>query len=67
MRYQGPESQAKTLWLNESVEWGELNGVTALKTGSAIWLDQYTPWAFFTVDDIAFNVDVQDYLRQRGP
>lgn len=67
MRYHSPESAAKTLWLNESIAWDVLNGVPTLKTGAAIWLDQRTPWAFFTVEEIVFNVDVSNYLRQRGP
>lgn len=67
MRYQRPESPSKVLWLNESVAWDKLNGVTTLKTGAAIWLDQREPWAIFTVEDIAFNVDVSAYIRQKGP
>lgn len=67
MRYHGPESATKTLWLNESVAWGELNGVTTLKSGAAIWLDQREPWAIFTVEDIVFNVDVSEYIQQKGP
>jgi hypothetical protein len=51
----------------QSVAWDKINGVTTLKTGSAIWLNQSTPWAFFTVEDIVFNVDVQEYIRQKGP
>jgi hypothetical protein len=66
MRYQSPESAAKILWLNESVEWDKINGVPTLKTGAAIWLDQRTPWAIFTAEDVLYNVDVQDYIRQKG-
>jgi hypothetical protein len=66
MRYHGPESQSKTLWLNESVEWGEFDGVPTLKTGAAIWLDQRTPWAIFTVEDIVYNVDVAEYIWAKG-
>jgi hypothetical protein len=67
MRYQSPQSREKTLWLNETVAWGELAGVPMVRTGAAIWLDQRTPWAFFTIEDIVFNVDVQEYIRAKGP
>lgn len=67
MRYQGPESEAKILWLNESMAWSEINGVLTSKTGAAIWLDQREPWAIFDVEDIVFNADVQEYIRQKGP
>jgi hypothetical protein len=66
MRYQGPESEGKTLWLNELAAWGELDGRPALRTGAVIWLDQRTPWAIFTVEEIVYNVDVGDYIRQKG-
>jgi hypothetical protein len=67
MRYHGPESPSKTLWLNESVEWTVAGGFLRPKTGAAIWLDQREPWATFTVEDMIFNVDLQEYIRQKGP
>jgi hypothetical protein len=67
MRYKGPESESKTLWLNESVSWREVEGRPVPETGSAIWIDQRTPWAFFTLEEIVFNADVEDYVRQKGP
>ena len=66
MRYQGAESDSKTLWLNKSIAWGQLDGQTTLTTGSAIWMDTGVPWAYFTVEDIRFNVPVQDYIRAKG-
>lgn len=67
MRYHGPESEAKALWLNESLGWEEIDGFLILQSAAAIWLDQRTPWAFFTVEEIVYNVDVKDYLYQKGP
>jgi hypothetical protein len=67
MRYHGPESESKTLWLNETVTWKMVDGRPNMETGAAIWLDQRTPWAFMTLEDILFNVDVEDYVRQKGP
>ena len=34
--------------------------------GSATWLDQGKPWAMFTLEEVNYNVDVSDYIRQRG-
>jgi hypothetical protein len=67
MRYKGPESESKTLWLNESVSWQEIDGRPVPETGAAIWIDQRTPWAFFTFEEIVFNADVAEYVRQKGP
>jgi hypothetical protein len=66
MRYHAAESQAKTLWLNQSVEWGTINGQPLMKVGAAIWMDDGKPWAVFTVEDVVYNVDVKDYLLAKG-
>jgi hypothetical protein len=34
-------------------------------TGAVTWFDQGKPWAVFTVEDLVFNVDVQEYIRER--
>ena len=67
MRYHGEESPAKTLWLNQVNEWGVVNDFPLMKVGSAIWMDDGKPWAVFTVEDVVYNVDVQDRIRSVGP
>jgi hypothetical protein len=67
MRYHGAESTAKVLWLNDSREWGTLNGQPTLLVGAAIWMDNGKPWAIFTVEDIVYNVEVGEYIRAKGP
>jgi hypothetical protein len=67
MRYQGPESPAKILWLNESQGWSELNGVQMMTTAAAIWLNEYTPWANFNLEEVVYNADVEAYIWQKGP
>jgi hypothetical protein len=68
MRYRtgGPEAH-KILWVNSVEAWGELDGQFMMTTGSATWLDQGKPWAYFTIEEIVFNVDVSDYVRATGP
>jgi len=67
MRYQGSTSTSKVLWLIQSLEWGTLNGQLTGITGAAIWMDDGKPWAVFHVEDIVYNVDVQEYIRAKGP
>jgi hypothetical protein len=67
MRYQGPESQEKVLWLNEALGWSELNGVSTMTQAAAIWLSEYTPWAYFKLEEAVFNADVEEYIWQKGP
>lgn len=67
MRYQGPESPAKILWLNESQGWSELNGAQMMTQAAAVWLNEYTPWAYFNLEEVVYNADVEEYIWQKGP
>ena len=67
MRYKGAASKAKTLWLNEVLEWGHLAGNTAATVATVTWFDDGTPWAVFTVEEVVYNVDVQEYVRAKEP
>lgn len=68
MRYRD-EAGEKILWLAASVpgETIEAGGAALGATGSATWLDQGTPWATFTAEEIVYNVDVREYIRATGP
>jgi hypothetical protein len=67
MRYKGAESEDKTLWINETLQWGTVDGGTAPLVSAATWFDEGTPWAVFTVEDIRYNVDVDSYVQAKGP
>lgn len=66
MRYRNPESTSKTLWLNEARDWGMVDGFPIFTTGGVTWLDEGTPWAVFTVEQVVLNPDVSSYLTARG-
>lgn len=66
MRYHNSQSEAKTLWMNKSVQWSERAGRPFLTQGAAIWMDDGKPWATFTVEDIVYNADVTEYIRATG-
>lgn len=62
MRYRSPGDTSKVLWLTNEVP--AASGKPA--ASYATWLDAGKPWASFTVEEIAFNLDVSEYIRQRG-
>lgn len=69
MRYRDSDEKAqKILWITETLDGGTVtvDGAAIPAMGSATWLDQGQPWAIFTVDDIVYNVDVSEYIRQTG-
>ncbi len=67
MRYQDATSTKKTLWLNQILAWGTQDGKPFATAGAAIWMDNGKPWAVFTVEDVIYNLDVQTYIRAKGP
>ncbi len=65
MRYKdtgGP----KVRWILEPREWALVHGMLLPVEGAATWEDEGTPWAVFRVEDVAYNVDVERYIRRRG-
>jgi hypothetical protein len=67
MRYKGEESQSKTLWLPQILEWDRVNGNPTMSRTAITWFDEGTPWVVFEVEEIVLNVDVEDYIREKGP
>jgi hypothetical protein len=65
-RYREAKDKEKIPWRNEVLGWQTFHGIQIPSPGSATWLDQGRPWAVFTVEDVAYNVDVSEYVRGRG-
>ena len=67
MRYREATDESKILWRNEAVRWSQMADYLLPTVGSATWMDEGTPWAVFTVEEVVYNVDVSDYIRASGP
>lgn len=67
MRYKEAADQDKTLWINQVLEWGVVDGYQTASVGAVTWFDEGRPWAVFTVEELVYNVDVRDYVRAAGP
>ena len=67
MRYREAADEAKSLWINEALDWSDINGYTLPTQGAVTWLDEGSPWAVFTIEEIVYNVEVDEYVRSKGP
>ena len=67
LRPKSPTDTERTLWLNEVKEWGSVDGQLIPTVAAVIWLDEGTPWAIFTVEEIILNTEVGKSIRSRGP
>lgn len=67
MRYRDAADESKTLWIDEAREWRDIDGHTTMAIGAATWFDQGRPWAVFSAEEVAYNVDVGEYIRAAGP
>ena len=65
-RDSGPQAK-KILWITRNVEGKKIEGSKLDAIGSATWIDQGKPWATFTLEEVHYNVDVREYIRQKGP
>src|SRR3972149_899963 len=67
MRYRDPgQGKSKILWITRNEPGVFIPGTKISAVGSATWLDQGKPWAFFSVEEMAYNLDVSAYIRARG-
>lgn len=67
MRYRDAADVSKILWINEALEWGTIDETPTLTIGAVTWFDQGSPWAVFTVEEVVYNLDVDEYIRAKGP
>jgi len=67
MRYRDAGAQTKKiLWITREMPGPTIPGTPLSAVGSATWLDQGRPWAVFRLEDVVYNVDVSEYIRQKG-
>jgi len=66
MRFKGQDQQQKTLWLNEALAWKSIDGKLLPTVGAVTWFDESKPWAFFTVDEVVYNINVETPLQEKG-
>jgi hypothetical protein len=67
MRYKGEDSEARTPWINEVLEWSDLDGRHLPVDVSLTWGDEGSPWARLRAESVVYNADVATYITQRGP
>ncbi len=66
LRYKEPGDEAKRHWRNEPLGWRTFHGIRIPSPASVTWLDEGKPWSVWTIEDVAFNVDVSAYIRATG-
>lgn len=65
-RYKDENADEKIAWSLRLSDWEMRHGLLIPLTGAAQWADEDDPWATFHIEDVVYNVDVADYLRQKG-
>ena len=68
MRFRSEEDEAKILWIPTMVPGPtiEVDGTLLPAEATLTWLDQGSPWAILSIEEIVYNADVSDYIRARG-
>lgn len=65
MRYR--DSSGKLIrWTLHCHHWRMIDGTLIAERTSVQWGDQAKPWLDITIDDIKFNINVSEYIQQRG-
>jgi hypothetical protein len=66
MRYREATDEARIPWRLEPIVWEPVHGMMIPIVSAVTWGDQGKPWLVITLDDVAYNVDVSEYIRGRG-
>ena len=67
LRYKAATDDAKTRWRLDLLGWKAFHEVRIPSVAAVTWLDEETPWLALDVKDVAYNIDVSEYLRASGP
>ncbi len=67
LRYREATDEAKIPWLLEALEWKTFHGVRIPSDSAVTWQDEGTPWLVIDLEELVFNVDIEEYIRARGP
>lgn len=67
MRWKEADSEEKTRWILRIEDgWEDFHGIPVPARSSVTWEDDGVPWLVITNTDIAYNVDVDAYIRAKG-
>jgi hypothetical protein len=66
LRYRSVSDESKIPWRLEVLGWERFHGMLVPSPAAATWQDQGKPWLVTTLEEIALNVDVTEYIRARG-
>lgn len=67
MRYRDAADTEKILWQLTPLAWESYHGVQIPSRSTVTWGDEGTPWLVIDLDDVVYNVEVQEYIRAVGP
>ena len=64
MRYKG-QNEEKTPWRIDITEWMTSHYVKIPSRSSVTWEDEVSPWSYWTVEDVEFNVEISEMLKDK--
>lgn len=67
MRFKSETAETKTLWINEVIQWGEIDGRPVPVSTALTWADEGSPWAKLRTEDLLYNADLSRFIRAAGP
>ena len=62
MRYKG-QNEEKTPWRIDITEWMTSHYVKIPSRSSVTWEDEGSPWSYWTVEDVEYNVEITGVLK----
>jgi hypothetical protein len=60
MRFKGEDDQARTLWLNEIVDWAPMDGRLQPVETALTWFDEGSAWAVLTTEQVVYGLELSE-------
>ncbi len=66
LRWREETDTEKQPWRGEVQGWRDFHGLKLASPSPLMWVKDGKPWAVWEIEDVAYNVDVREYVRARG-
>ena len=66
LRWREETDAVKQPWRGEVTGWTAFHGLKVANPSELMWVNDGKPWAVWHIEDVAYNVDVREYIRASG-
>lgn len=67
LRFKDANSTERVPWRFDVLDWNTFSGLRLPARGTVTWLDEGSPWLVVKLEQVDYNVSVEEYIKTSGP